>query len=60
MVRGDLRLRRPYLVEVSSSASLAAYDLAAYLRAPDTQQWIATFKRGAFDDQPLFFPVSVP
>ncbi|MGH9886545.1 MAG: substrate-binding domain-containing protein [bacterium] len=60
MVRGDPRLRRPYLVEVSSSAPAAAHDLAAYLRSPDTQQWIATFKRGTFDDQPLFFPVSVP
>ena len=60
MVRGDPRLRRPYLVEVSSSSPAAAHDLAAYMRSPDTQQWIATFKRGAFDDQPLFFPVSVP
>ena len=58
MVRGDPRLRRPFLVEVSSSASLAAHDLAAYLRSTETQQWIAMFKRGTFDDQPLFFPVS--
>jgi tungstate transport system substrate-binding protein len=60
MVQGDPRLRRPYLVELSPSASAAARDLAAYLRSPATQQWIATFARGKYDDQPLFFPVSVP
>lgn len=59
MVQGDPRLRRPYLVEVSPAAGPAAADLAAYLRAPETQQWIATFGRGRYDDQPLFFPVSV-
>ncbi|HEX7837458.1 MAG TPA: substrate-binding domain-containing protein [Kofleriaceae bacterium] len=59
MVQGDPRLRRPYLVEVSAAASPAALDLAAYLRSPETQQWIATFGRGKYDDQPLFFPVSL-
>jgi tungstate transport system substrate-binding protein len=59
MVAGDPRLRRPYLVEVSAAALPAASDLAAYLRAPETQQWIATFGRGKYDDQPLFFPISV-
>lgn len=59
MVQGDPRLRRPYLVEVSAAAPPAASDLAAYLRSPDTQQWIATFGRGKYDDQPLFFPVSL-
>jgi tungstate transport system substrate-binding protein len=59
MVQGDPRMRRPYLVEVSSAASPAAADLAAYLRSAETQQWIATFGRGKYDDQPLFFPVSV-
>jgi tungstate transport system substrate-binding protein len=59
MVQGDPRMRRPYLVEVSSAAPPAASDLAAYLRSPETQQWIATFGRGKYDDQPLFFPVSV-
>jgi len=58
MVQGDPRLRRPYLVELSPSASPAALDLAAYLRSQDTQQWIATYGRGKYDDQPLFFPVS--
>jgi len=57
MVQGDPRLRRPYLVEVSAAASPAARDLAAYLRSPETQQWLATFGRGTYDDQPLFFPV---
>lgn len=59
MVQGDPRLRRPYLVELSAAASPAARDLAAYLRSPETQQWIATFGRGKYDDQPLFFPVSL-
>jgi tungstate transport system substrate-binding protein len=59
LVQGDPRLRRPYLVEVSPAASAAALDLAAYLRSPETQQWLATFGRGKYDDQPLFFPVSV-
>jgi hypothetical protein len=59
-VGGDPRLRRPYLVEVSSSVALAAHDLAAYLRSQETQPWTATFKRVAFDDQPLFFAVNVP
>jgi tungstate transport system substrate-binding protein len=58
MVQGDPRLRRPYLVEVAPSAPAAARELAAFLRAPETQQWIATFGRGRYDDQPLFFPVS--
>ena len=59
MVQGDPRLRRPYLVELSAAASPAARDLAAYLRSPETQAWIATFGRGKYDDQPLFFPVSL-
>jgi tungstate transport system substrate-binding protein len=59
LVQGDPRLRRPYLVEVSAAAAPAALDLAAYLRSPETQQWIAGFGRGRYDDQPLFFPVSV-
>jgi len=42
-----------------AAAPAAALDLAAYLRSPETQQWIATFGRGTYDDQPLFFPVSV-
>jgi tungstate transport system substrate-binding protein len=59
LVQGDARLRRPYLVEVSAAATPAALDLAGYLRAPETQQWIAGFGRGRYDDQPLFFPVSL-
>jgi tungstate transport system substrate-binding protein len=59
-VRGDARLRRPYLVETAPLASDAARDLAAWLRSRDTQDWIATFGVGKYDDQPLFFPVNVP
>ena len=59
MVEGDPRLRRPYLVELSPTASPAARDLAAYLRSTDTQHWIATWGVGKLDDQPVFFPVTV-
>jgi tungstate transport system substrate-binding protein len=57
MVRGDHRLRRPFLVETAAGAPPAARDLEEFLRAPETQAWIATFGVGRFDDQPLFFPI---
>lgn len=59
MVRGDPRLRRPYLVEVSPTAAEAARDLAAFLRQREVQELLATFGKGTYDDQPLFFPVVV-
>lgn len=63
MVRGDARLRRPYLVAVAHTADparlAAARELAAFLRSPATQGFIATFDKGRFDDQPLFFPIVV-
>jgi tungstate transport system substrate-binding protein len=64
MVQGDPRLRRPYLVEVARGPAgdprlAAARELAAFLRAPATQEWIAAFGKGRFDEQPLFFPVHV-
>ncbi len=60
MVRGDVRLRRPYLVELSTTANPAAAELVAYMRSPETQAWIASYGVGKFDDGPLFFPVTVP
>jgi tungstate transport system substrate-binding protein len=66
MVQGDPRLRRPYVVVVRRANGpddprhRAAARLAEYLRAPDTQKWIAQFGRGKLDDQPLFFSVAVP
>jgi len=63
MVRGDPRLRRPYLVAVADprrvpGANLpAARQLAAFLRARETQEWIAEFGRGELDDEPIFFRV---
>jgi tungstate transport system substrate-binding protein len=65
MVQGDSRLRRPYLVVVAAGKLdnpqlVAARRLATFLREPDTQNWIAEFGRGKYDDQPLFFPVTVP
>jgi len=59
MVQGDPRLRRPYLVEVSPTANDAARDLAAFLRQREVQELLATFGKGKYDDQPLFFPVTV-
>ena len=59
LVKGDPKLRRPYLVEVSPKANPAAADLAAFLRLPETQAFIATFGKGKYDDQPLFFPVTI-
>jgi tungstate transport system substrate-binding protein len=64
LVRGDARLRRPYLVAVAAGRAedphlAAARDLAGYLREPATQQWIAGFGKGRYDDEPLFFPVTV-
>jgi len=58
MVQGDPQMRRPYLVAVGPHASSAARDLAAYLREPDTQAFIATFGKGRYDAEPLFFPVT--
>ncbi len=59
MVQGDPRLRRPYLVEVARDAPEAARDLAQYLRDPETQDFIAVYGKGKWDDLPLFFPVTV-
>ena len=66
MVTGDPRLRRPFMVAVANPQRLPhahyhdAQKLAAWMRSPDTQKWIATYGRGQLDDQPLFFPVEVP
>jgi tungstate transport system substrate-binding protein len=63
MVRGDPRLRRPYLVAVANPNRFptahvdAARKLADFLLAPQTQAWIADYGRGRWDDQPLFFPL---
>jgi ABC-type tungstate transport system permease subunit len=64
MVEGDERLRRPYVVAVAvirdSRRQEAARRFAAYLREPATQEFIANFGRGRYDDRPLLFPVKVP
>jgi tungstate transport system substrate-binding protein len=56
MVKGDPRLRRPHLVEYAPNANAATRDFAAWLRSPETQQWIAKFGVGKYDDQPVFYP----
>lgn len=63
MVKGDPRLRRPYLVAIAKRPEdeariAAARDLAKFLRSPDTQQFIATYGKGKYDNDPLFFPVT--
>src|SRR5262245_665849 len=62
MVRGDARLRRPYLVAVAKRSGgqpriAAARELVTFLRSQPTQDFIATFGKGRYDDQPLFFPI---
>ncbi len=65
LARGDARMRRPYLVAVanpkriSASRYAAAKKLAAFLRSPETQAWLAEYGKGKLDAQPLFFPVAV-
>lgn len=59
LVKGDPRLRRPYLVETATGAPAAARDFAEFLRSPEIQALIATYGKGKYDDDPLFFPVSV-
>ncbi len=63
MVEGDPRMRRPYLVAAAPGQAprqAAARRLAAYLRSPETQAWIAGFGVGDLDDRPLFFPITLP
>jgi tungstate transport system substrate-binding protein len=63
MVRGDPRLRRPYVVITADPARIKdarveqAKRFAAWLRSPPTQGWIATFGANQIDDGPLFFPI---
>ena len=57
MVRGDPKLRRPYLVATSPTAPAAAREFAAWLRSADTQAFIKTFGIGKYDAEPLFYPV---
>ena len=65
MVQGDERLRRPFVVAVANPAKVSgahvveARRLADFLRKRETQAWIATFGKGKYDDQPLFFPIVV-
>ena len=63
MVRGDPQLRRPYVVAIANASRIAganvagAKELAAFLRNPQTQEWIRGYGVSQLDDQPLFFPV---
>jgi tungstate transport system substrate-binding protein len=63
MVRGDRRLRRPYVVATADPRRFpkanteGAAALAAFLLMPETQAWIGTYGVTKEDDQPLFFPI---
>ena len=59
MVEGDERLRRPFVVATSTSGERqkAARRLAAFLREPPMQAFIADFGVGKYDRRPLLFPV---
>lgn len=59
MVRGDRRMRRPYLVETAPTAPPAAKQLAAWLRSAEVQSWLAEYGKGRYDAEPLFYPVVV-
>jgi tungstate transport system substrate-binding protein len=63
MLRGDARLRRPYLVVVANPKRWPAANhagaaaLARFLRSPSTQAFIASFHAPG-SKTPLFFPVA--
>jgi tungstate transport system substrate-binding protein len=62
MVRGDPKLRRPFLVAVASGATddpriAAARDLEDFMLSSATQTWLATFGQSRYDDGALFFPL---
>jgi tungstate transport system substrate-binding protein len=65
LVQGDERLRRPYMVAIADPKRApgahvaAARRLAAYLRSPATQAWLATYTSATFGGAPPFFPVVV-
>jgi tungstate transport system substrate-binding protein len=61
MVRGDPKLRRPYLVAIASGPAndprvAAARDLEDFMCSHATQAWLATFGQGRYDDGALFVP----
>jgi ABC-type tungstate transport system permease subunit len=64
MVRGDPRLRRPYVVATANPRTFpqahveGATALAAFLRKPETQEWIGGYGVSQIDDQPLFFSIA--
>lgn len=65
MVQGDPKLRRPYLVvtakakDPSDPRNAAAREFAKFLRTRETQRYVASYGKGEYDDEPLFFPVRI-
>ena len=66
LVEGDPRMQRPYMVAVADARRspgarvAAARQLAAWLRSPKTQAWLATYTSPTFGGHPPFYPVVVP
>ena len=64
MVQGDERLRRPFVVAVAARPGdrrlEPARRFAAFLREPDTQDFISRFGIGKYDERPLLYPVKAP
>jgi tungstate transport system substrate-binding protein len=63
LVEGDRRLQRPYLVAVTDPRRApgahvaAARRLAAWMRSPSTQAWLATYTSPTVANEPPFYPV---
>jgi ABC-type tungstate transport system permease subunit len=66
LVEGDPHLQRPYMVAVADGRRskgahvAAARQLAAWMRSPSTQAWLATYTSPTFGGHPPFYPVVVP
>jgi tungstate transport system substrate-binding protein len=66
LVEGDARLQRPYMVAIADARRspgahvAAAQRLAAWMRSPGTQGWLATYTSPTFGGHPPFYPVVVP
>ncbi len=64
MVRGDPRLRRPFVVAVANPDTVAGAHFAQakllqeFMCGSDTQRWIDQFGRGKWDEESMFFPVA--
>ena len=64
MVRGDLRLRRPFVVAIADPNKFPdahveqARALQRFMVSSKTQHWISEFGKGKWDEESMFFPVA--